>query len=90
MTALDPVRPPASVVVWPAATPTTSSTVVVTTALPVIGDATVPGVEVPGVDTDTVDVAPEAGAVKRPPDVMVPPPVADHVNGGWMASGLPN
>jgi hypothetical protein len=47
-------------------------------------------VEVPGVDTDTVDVAPEAGAVKRPPDVMVPPPVADHVNGGWMASGLPN
>jgi hypothetical protein len=68
----------------------TSSTIVVTMALPVIDDVEVPGVEAPGVEAATVDVATESGAVNKPADVIVPPPVADHVNAGWMASGLAN
>jgi hypothetical protein len=70
----------------------TSSTIVVTMALPVIDDVEAPGVEAPGVEaaTATVDVATEAGAVNKPADVIVPPPVADHVNAGWTASALPN
>jgi hypothetical protein len=68
----------------------TSSTIVVTMALPVIDDVEAPGVEAPGVEAATVDVATEAGAVNKPADVIVPPPVADHVNAGWTASALPN
>jgi hypothetical protein len=68
----------------------TSSTIVVTMPLPAIDDAGAPGVEVPDVVAATVDVASEAGAVNNPADVIVPPPVADHVNVGWTASALPN
>jgi hypothetical protein len=68
----------------------TSSTVVVTMPLPAIDDAGAPGIEVLDVDAATIDVASEAGAVNKPADVIVPPPVADHVNVGWTVSALPN
>ena len=55
-------------------------TLVVTAAVPVRP----PAVAV------TVVVADDEGAVNRPADVTVPPPVADQANVGCVASGTPN